>query len=75
MTKAANSILYMCCPFKCGTSLTLHITRPISIVPLQGKMIKAAKAEALVRRVLSHTPPGLFQHMMRTINSQVCGRG
>lgn len=37
----------------------------------QGKMIKAAKAEALVRRVLSHTPPGLFQHMMRTINSQV----
>jgi hypothetical protein len=38
---------------------------------LQGKMIKAAKAEALVRRVLQSTPPGLFQHMMRTINSQV----
>ena len=37
----------------------------------QGKMIKAAKAEALVRRVLHSTPPGLFQHMMRTINSQV----
>ena len=34
-------------------------------------MIKAAKAEALIRRVLAHTPPGLFQHMMRTINSQV----
>ena len=34
-------------------------------------MIKAAKAEALIRRVLQSTPPGLFQHMMRTINSQV----
>ena len=38
---------------------------------LQGKVIKAAKAEALIRRVLQSTPPGLFQHMMRTINSQV----
>jgi hypothetical protein len=37
----------------------------------KGKMIKAAKAEALIRRVLAQTPPGLFQHMMRTINSQV----
>jgi hypothetical protein len=38
---------------------------------LQGKMIKAAKAEALIRKVMHSTPPGLFQHMMRTINSQV----
>lgn len=38
-------------------------------------MIKAAKAEALIRRVLAQTPPGLFQHMMRTINSQVGAQG
>lgn len=38
-------------------------------------MIKAAKAEALIRRVLAQTPPGLFQHMMRTINSQVGTQG
>ena len=38
---------------------------------LQGKMIKAAKAEALIPKVMHSTPPGLFQHMMRTINSQV----
>lgn len=37
---------------------------------LQGKQIKTAKAEALLRRILSSTPPGLFQHMMRTMNSQ-----
>lgn len=36
-------------------------------------MIKAAKAELLIRRVMQHTPPGLFQHMMRTVNSQVGG--
>lgn len=37
----------------------------------KGKMIKAARAEALIRKVLSKTASGLFQHMMRTINSQV----
>eukprot|EP00887_Chlorella_sp_A99_P005760 scaffold1.g5760.t1 len=37
----------------------------------RGKMIKVTKAEALVRRVLASTPPAKFQHMMRTINSQV----
>lgn len=37
----------------------------------RGKMIKVAKAEALVRRVLRSTPPSKFQHMMRTINSQL----
>lgn len=38
-------------------------------------MIKAARAEALIRKVLSKTASGLFQHMMRTINSQVGGEG
>lgn len=39
---------------------------------LQGTtLIKAAKAESLIRKVLQHTPPGIFQHMMRTIQSQV----
>lgn len=40
---------------------------------LQG-MIKVAKAESLLRRMLARTPPGLFQHMMRTVNSQARGR-
>lgn len=59
------------CLFACISSLA----SPTHAM-LQGKMIKAAKAEALTRRVLQSTPPGLFQHMMRTINSQVkrtCG--
>lgn len=41
-----------------------------TLVP-QGKQIKVAKSEALLRRVLAQTPPGLFQHMMRTVHSQV----
>ena len=45
--------------------------RPLPTTMLQGKLIKAAKAEALIRKVMHSTPPGLFQHMMRTINSQV----
>jgi tetratricopeptide (TPR) repeat protein len=37
------------------------------------KMIKAGKAETLLRRLMPHTPPGIFQHMMRTFNSQILG--
>ncbi|GAB4816154.1 hypothetical protein N2152v2_003200 [Parachlorella kessleri] len=37
----------------------------------KGKQIRVAKAEALLRRILATTPAGLFQHMMRTIHSQV----
>lgn len=37
----------------------------------KGKMIKVNKTEGLLRRLLSHTHSGIFQHMMRTFNSQV----
>jgi tetratricopeptide (TPR) repeat protein len=37
------------------------------------KMIKVGKAETLLRRLMPHTPPGIFQHMMRTFNSQILG--
>lgn len=37
------------------------------------KMIKVGKAETLLRRLMPHAPPGIFQHMMRTFNSQILG--
>lgn len=60
-----------CLPAFFARDLTLRVCTRNTCVGVQGKMIKAAKAEALIRRVLRTTPPGLFQHMMRTINSQV----
>ena len=48
----------------------LKLYRPAVPSAPQG-MVKVAKAESLLRRMLQRTPAGLFQHMMRTVNSQV----